>query len=98
MEASFLEIYNETIRDLLGNPGKEEKHEIKTASGEVVITNLTIVPVTQPRQVCRKNYLPQPAKTETTQAGGPGVIDTFRRAYKFFRIFFAPVANVLFTR
>lgn len=51
MEASFLEIYNETIRDLLGNPGKDEKYEIKSASGEIVVTNLTIVTVTQPRQV-----------------------------------------------
>ena len=55
MEASFLEIYNETIRDLLGNPGKEEKYEIKTASGDVVVTNLTIVPVTKiGRASCRE--------------------------------------------
>ncbi|KAF6031122.1 KIFC1 [Bugula neritina] len=51
IEASFLEIYNEKIFDLLGNPGKPEKHEIQTASGDVVVTNLTIVNVGHPAQV-----------------------------------------------
>lgn len=49
MEVSFLEIYNETIRDLLGN-GQDDnvKHEIKMASAnsmDVVVTNLTSVKV-----------------------------------------------------
>ena len=51
MEASFVEIYNDTLKDLLGQPGKEIKHDIKIASGNVVVTNLTTITVTQPRQV-----------------------------------------------
>lgn len=51
MEASFLEIYNESIKDLLGMPSKDAKYEIKTASGEVVVSNLTVVNVTHPQQV-----------------------------------------------
>ena len=51
MEASFLEIYNEQVRDLLGQPGKDKTHEIKSGSGDIVVTNLTSVTVTQPRQV-----------------------------------------------
>ncbi|XP_067934527.1 carboxy-terminal kinesin 2-like [Watersipora subatra] len=51
MVASFLEIYNESIKDLLGQPGKDVKHEIKTASGEVIITNMTSIDVTHPQQV-----------------------------------------------
>ncbi|KAK3596665.1 hypothetical protein CHS0354_038897 [Potamilus streckersoni] len=53
-EASFLEIYNETIRDLLGSLKEEVKHEIKLAgqgNNEVVVTNLTIVPVTTEEQI-----------------------------------------------
>ena len=51
MEASFLEIYNEQVRDLLGQPGKDKTHEIKSGTGDIVVTNLTSVTVTQPRQV-----------------------------------------------
>ncbi|EED86260.1 predicted protein, partial [Thalassiosira pseudonana CCMP1335] len=44
MEVSFLEIYNESIRDLLrDNPKEESKHEIKVGSdGRRTVTNLTI--------------------------------------------------------
>ena len=51
MEASFLEIYNEQVRDLLGQPGKDKTHEIKSGTGDIVVTNLSSVTVTQPRQV-----------------------------------------------
>jgi kinesin family protein C1 len=44
MDVSFLEIYNESIRDLLrDNPKEESKHEIKVGSdGRRTVTNLTI--------------------------------------------------------
>ncbi|EDV22960.1 uncharacterized protein TRIADDRAFT_28367 [Trichoplax adhaerens] len=47
MEASFLEIYNETIRDLLGS-NNNVKHEIRFTPDkkDVKVTNLTIVNVT----------------------------------------------------
>ena len=55
-EASFFEIYNETIRDLLGDDGhsNDKKHEIKmkaAKSDEVYVTNLTTVNVTECAQV-----------------------------------------------
>jgi kinesin family protein C1 len=54
LEASFLEIYNETLRDLLGEGHDDQKHDIKLAgpsSNEVVVTNLTMVNVTTQKQV-----------------------------------------------
>jgi kinesin family protein C1 len=49
-EGSFLEIYNETIRDLLGNQ-EGAKHEIKIANNDVTVTNLTTVQITSEDQV-----------------------------------------------
>lgn len=53
LDASFLEIYNETIHDLLGD--EDLKHDIKMSgqknSNEVFVTNLTIVPVTKEEMV-----------------------------------------------
>jgi hypothetical protein len=41
MEASFLEIYNETIRDLLSKKS-DEKHEIKhEANGTIAVAGLS---------------------------------------------------------
>lgn len=40
IEASFLEIYNEQIRDLLGNGSTN--HEIRLVNNEVVVTNLRV--------------------------------------------------------
>ncbi|XP_046864741.1 carboxy-terminal kinesin 2-like [Xenia sp. Carnegie-2017] len=64
IQASFLEIYNETIRDLLGNP--DSKHEIKQVTtnngkqvNDVFVTNLKAVAVTSSDQVSsllRKAY------------------------------------------
>lgn len=58
MEASFLEIYNETIKDLLGSGDVNVKHEIKlvnpnnTGSAcEVMVTNVKTVNVTSETQV-----------------------------------------------
>nr|XP_006822195.1 PREDICTED: kinesin-like protein klpA-like [Saccoglossus kowalevskii] len=54
MEACFLEIYNETIRDLLGPANSKEKHEIKLSgskSSEVEVTNLTVVSLSNERQI-----------------------------------------------
>ena len=57
MEASFVEIYNETLRDLLttSTSDGDAKHEIKmdpSRPGEVYITNITPVQVTSEDQVC----------------------------------------------
>ncbi|XP_078355961.1 carboxy-terminal kinesin 2-like, partial [Oculina patagonica] len=58
IEASFLEIYNETIKDLLGSGDANTKHDIKlvnpsSTSGacEVTVTNVKTVTVTSERQV-----------------------------------------------
>ena len=54
MEACFIEIYNETLRDLLSSPSKEEKHDIRIDpknQGEVYVTNLTPVTITSHSQV-----------------------------------------------
>ncbi|XP_062591906.1 carboxy-terminal kinesin 2-like [Saccostrea cucullata] len=58
LEASFLKIYKERIRDLLGTDSDDVKHQIKKSekSGSddqkgVMVTNLTTVPVTSKEQV-----------------------------------------------
>ena len=59
MSASFLEIYNESLRDLLtsssnGSSTSNVSHEIKIdpeRPGHVYVTNLTPVPVTSEKQV-----------------------------------------------
>ena len=48
-----MEIYNETIRDLLGN-GKEGKHEIHMVSKnstDIIVTDIKTVEVTDEHQV-----------------------------------------------
>ncbi|XP_072172005.1 carboxy-terminal kinesin 2-like [Diadema setosum] len=53
-QASFLEIYNETIRDLLGAPNSKLKHEIRMVeakSSEVEVTNINVMDVTSAEQV-----------------------------------------------
>jgi kinesin family protein C1 len=52
IEASFLEIYNESVRDLLGSQSKPLKHDIKHDSrGHTTVTNLKTVKVSNPQQV-----------------------------------------------
>lgn len=58
IEASFLEIYNETIRDLLGSGDANTKHEVKLSNPgntgsahEVMVTNVKTVVVTSETQV-----------------------------------------------
>jgi kinesin family protein C1 len=43
MDAQFLEIYNETLRDLLSESNEQKKHEIKhDSSGKTTVTDTTI--------------------------------------------------------
>ncbi|KAI9004673.1 P-loop containing nucleoside triphosphate hydrolase protein [Gaertneriomyces semiglobifer] len=53
MEAQFLEIYNESIRDLLGKGSEDKKHDIKhhPATGKTSVTDVNTVNVTTPREV-----------------------------------------------
>ena len=54
MEASFIEIYNETLRDLLSTGQKDMKHEIRMDSkkqGMVYVTNFTPVVISSQQQV-----------------------------------------------
>lgn len=50
MEGSFLEIYNETLRDLLGD-GQSKKHEIKHVQSKTTVTDLTVAPLSSPEEV-----------------------------------------------
>ena len=55
MEASFIEIYNETLRDLLVCGKRDLKHEIRMDpknQGKVYVTNITPVLITSEQQVC----------------------------------------------
>jgi kinesin family protein C1 len=46
MEASFIEIYNETIKDLLREDEKDDKHDIKKdAAGNIYVSDVTMIPV-----------------------------------------------------
>ncbi|KAG8713858.1 kinesin-like nuclear fusion protein [Ceratobasidium sp. 394] len=53
MEGQFLEIYNETINDLLGTGEiDKKKHEIKhEKGGKTTVTDIVVVPLTSPAQV-----------------------------------------------
>lgn len=52
MEASYLEIYNETLRDLLATKSEQElKYEIKHVEGRTFVTDQVVIPVTEPNQV-----------------------------------------------
>lgn len=52
LEGQFLEIYNETIKDLLDQTQQSKKHEIKhdAKTTHTRVTNLTIVPLTSAAQ------------------------------------------------
>ncbi|ODQ53843.1 kinesin-domain-containing protein [Saitoella complicata NRRL Y-17804] len=53
MEGQFLEIYNETINDLLGKAEEfdKKKHEIRHDKGTTIVTDLTSVPLDTPGRV-----------------------------------------------
>eukprot|EP00917_Polyrhabdina_sp_WS-2016_P016346 GHVP01035373.1.p1 GENE.GHVP01035373.1~~GHVP01035373.1.p1 ORF type:complete len:701 (+),score=157.23 GHVP01035373.1:319-2421(+) len=48
INTSFLEIYNETIRDLLSQDREEKKHDIKHSETGTTVTGLSIITVTDP--------------------------------------------------
>ncbi|KAI9332153.1 KIFC1-like kinesin [Zopfochytrium polystomum] len=50
-EAQFLEIYNETIRDLLAAGGAEKKHEVKHVGNRTSVTDVVTATVSSPREV-----------------------------------------------
>ncbi|KAG8937359.1 kinesin-like nuclear fusion protein [Tulasnella sp. 419] len=63
MEGQFLEIYNETIVDLLGK-GNNTKHEIKhDKDGRTTVTNVVIFPLHSPNQVQNLLSLAQSRRT-----------------------------------
>lgn len=53
MEGQYVEIYNETVNDLLGNDGLNggKKHDIRHADGKTTITDITTVVLTSPEKV-----------------------------------------------
>ncbi|UZJ54829.1 hypothetical protein CBS101457_004149 [Exobasidium rhododendri] len=50
-EGQMLEIYNETVIDLLGTSAPDAKHEIKHEKGRTTVTDATTVPLHSPAQV-----------------------------------------------
>jgi len=72
MDVSFLEIYNEALRDLLRDNQKEEcKHEIKVGSdGRRTVTNLTIIPTDPNDKEAVDTILALAAKRRSTAATG----------------------------
>lgn len=52
-ESSYLEIYNETIRDLLSDDGGSNgsKYEIRHTNGRTTVTDLLVQPVSSPQEV-----------------------------------------------
>ncbi|TCD69102.1 kinesin-like nuclear fusion protein [Steccherinum ochraceum] len=65
MEGQMLEIYNETINDLLGKGEfDKKKHEIKhDKSGRTTVTDVNVVPLTSPSQVRSVLSLAQSRRT-----------------------------------
>lgn len=65
MEGQFLEIYNETINDLLGKGEfDKKKHEIKhDKSGRTTVTDVNVIPLTSPNQVRSLLSLAQSRRT-----------------------------------
>ncbi|PIL25221.1 hypothetical protein GSI_13110 [Ganoderma sinense ZZ0214-1] len=66
MEGQFLEIYNETINDLLGKGEfDKKKHEIKheAKTGRTTVTDVNVVPLSSPTQVRTLLQLAQGRRT-----------------------------------
>ncbi|KAG8993937.1 kinesin-like nuclear fusion protein [Tulasnella sp. JGI-2019a] len=64
MEGQFLEIYNETIVDLLGNGNETTKHEVKhDKGGRTSVTDVVVYPLRSPDQVQKLLSLAQSRRT-----------------------------------
>ncbi|KAG8854871.1 kinesin-like nuclear fusion protein [Tulasnella sp. 330] len=64
MEGQFLEIYNETIADLLGKGGENTKHEVKhDKGGRTSVTDVVVYPLRSPDQVQKLLALAQSRRT-----------------------------------
>ena len=92
IQASFLEIYSETIRDLLGNP--DSKHEIKQVTtnngkqaNDVFVTNLKAVAVTSSDQVSSILFRHRPKSLRGRTKG----CNTCAQARFFLKRFFTSV-------
>ena len=86
MEASFLEIYQEKIRDLLRvSPGEETTHEIKVGSdGRRTVTNLTVKALDPTDQDAVDDVLSLAAKRRST--GSTDMNATSSRSHSVFSL------------
>jgi len=87
MDVSFLEIYNENIRDLLRDTkSNESKHEIKVDSdGRRTVTNLTVKRIDPSDTVCIDSLLSLASKRRATAS--TNMNDVSRRSHSVFTLY-----------
>jgi len=88
MEAQFLEIYNETIRDLLAkDAGEAKKLDIKHDKGKTTVTELTVVAVSTQQKI--KELLKRASQTRAT--GSTNMNERSSRSHSVFTLRLAGV-------